>query len=278
MRNSGPIAVPVTGGTLAAWDVGEGEPLMLISGLGGRAAFWANIAPKLAKSYRVITHDHRGTGSSSPDKIDYSISQMADDVIALMDALGVQRTNLVGHSTGGAIAQYLALHHPQRLSSIILSATWAGPSPYFINLFKQRRSILSTLGARAYLADGILRAYPPAYSNANAAKISASEADRLSQFPDQAIELSRIDAVMAHDLRQSLSKIDLPVLIASADDDQIVPRFFADELAERIAGAASHRFKVGGHFFPQMHADEYAAIVTEFLQGVLRGNWNEEGS
>ncbi|MEP4783909.1 MAG: alpha/beta fold hydrolase, partial [Erythrobacter sp.] len=225
------------------------------------------IAPGLASEFRVITHDHRGTGSSSPDAIDYSISQMADDVIQLMDASQIERASLVGHSTGGAIAQHLALHHPGRLNSIVLSATWAGPSQYFLNLFEQRRVILSQLGPQAYLADGILRAHPPSYFNANAAKISANETDRLRQFPDKAIELSRIDAVMAHDLRDRISEIDLPTLIVSADDDQIVPAYYADELADRIPGAVRQRFEQGGHFFPQIHPLKFVRTMVEFLKG-----------
>ncbi|MEP0392986.1 MAG: alpha/beta hydrolase [Erythrobacter sp.] len=267
MHSSSQLIVPVTAGSLAAWDAGEGEPVLLISGLGGRAAFWTDIAPRLANEFRVITHDHRGTGASSPDKIDYSISQMADDVIQLMDASQIERASLVGHSTGGAIAQHLALHHPGRLKSIVLSATWAGPTQYFLNLFEQRRAILSQLGPKAYLADGILRAHPPSYFNSNAAKIYANETDRLRQFPDKAIELSRIDAVMAHDLRERISGIDLPTLIVSADDDQIVPPYYADELAERVPDAAKHRFEQGGHFFPQIHPIEFVRIIANFLKG-----------
>src|SRR5678815_618824 len=86
---------------------GDGPPLMLVSGLNGVASFWAKQVPVLAKSFRVILHDHRGTGQSTHSRMSYSVDQMATDVLALMDALHVESAHLAGHSTGGAIGQTL---------------------------------------------------------------------------------------------------------------------------------------------------------------------------
>ncbi len=86
---------------LATWRDGEGDPVLLISGLGGRAAFWSELVTALAPHFDVISHDHRGTGASTKSKIEYSVSQMAGDVLKLMDALNIPKAALVGHSTGG---------------------------------------------------------------------------------------------------------------------------------------------------------------------------------
>jgi aminoacrylate hydrolase len=106
---------------------GVGFPVMLISGLSGFASFWADLVPSFAKSFDVVTHDHRGIGQSDLTRSGFTVDRMAADVIGLMDALDIERAHIVGHSTGGAIAQTLAIEHPKRIASIVLSASWTKP-------------------------------------------------------------------------------------------------------------------------------------------------------
>src|SRR5262245_33433679 len=96
-------------------DAGQGPPLMLVSGLNGVASFWAPQVKELTRDFRVITHDHRGTGQSTHSRITYSVEQMADDALRLMDKLGVRSAHFAGHSTGGAIGQIIAQDHPERV-------------------------------------------------------------------------------------------------------------------------------------------------------------------
>ena len=250
---------------------GEGHPVLLVSGLGGRAPFWAHQVKPFAQEFKVVTHDHRGTGGSTRSKIAYSVEQMAGDVLRLMDALSIERASMVGHSTGGAITQYLALTHQDRLTSIVLSATWAGPTPYFEALFRLRARTLIDLGVEAYLEDGILRAYPPSVLIENEALLTEKSAERLAMFPGRVIEGARIEAVMAHDLRERLTEIQLPTLVICAADDQITPTKFSHELAELIPGAQKHILDMGGHFVPQVAVNEYNTIVLQFLRAKQRG-------
>lgn len=255
---------------LAVWQTGGGdsgqESVLLVSGLGGRAAFWSELIPALSPQFDVITHDHRGTGASTKSKIDYSVPQMAGDVLSLMDALGISRTALVGHSTGGAIAQYLALNHADRISRIVLSATWAGPSPYFKALFDLRLNVLQTTGPEAYLVDGILRAYPADTLNANPELLYGTTEERLAAFPGVEIEQSRIGAVLGHDLRDRVASIDMSTLVIAAADDQITPVGFSEELADAIPGAQKVILPHGGHFVPRVTTADYNAAVVSFLQ------------
>src|SRR3954468_23272986 len=120
---------------------GTGEPLLLVSGLGGVASYWNPNLPGLSAKYRVIVHDHRGTGQSTHSQIKYSVEQMTDDLVRLMDHLKIARAHLVGHSTGGAIGQTLALRHPQRLNRMVLFATWPKADYFFRKLFAVRREL-----------------------------------------------------------------------------------------------------------------------------------------
>ena len=96
---------------------GKGTPVLLVSGLGGVGNYWAPNIPAFSQKYQVVIHDHRGAGQSSRSLIRYSVDQMASDVLALMDKLGIDKAHLVGHSTGGAIGQTVAATHPERLIS-----------------------------------------------------------------------------------------------------------------------------------------------------------------
>ena len=108
---------------------GAGKPLLLVSGLGGVASFWKPHVAILSEHYRVILHDHRGTGASSKSLIDYSVTQMTDDLLQLMDHLEIARADFVGHSTGGAIGQTMALDFPEHDPGVPAARGDAAPHP-----------------------------------------------------------------------------------------------------------------------------------------------------
>lgn len=104
---------------------GEGEPLVLISGLGGDSTFWSLSLECLASEFRVIVFDTRGIGKTEAPKEPYSMELMADDLAALLDTLQISTTNLLGFSMGGNIALTFALKYPNRVSKLILAASFA---------------------------------------------------------------------------------------------------------------------------------------------------------
>lgn len=130
---------------------GSGEPVLLVPGLGGVGSYWNPNLPAFSAKHRVIVHDHRGTGQSSQSKIEYSVDQMTDDLLRLMDHLKIERAHLVGHSTGGAIGQTMAVKRPERLASLVLYATWTKSDPFFARVFEARRTLLTSAGAAAYV-------------------------------------------------------------------------------------------------------------------------------
>src|SRR5438477_10520380 len=121
---------------------GMGFPILFVSGLGGFASFWQDQIAAFAKRFEVVTFDHRGIGQSDESRIGYTVERMAVDVVRLLDRLEVRRAHVVGHSTGGAIAQILAIEHPNRLASVVLSSTWTKADAYFRRLFTFRKEVL----------------------------------------------------------------------------------------------------------------------------------------
>ncbi len=257
--------IPIRDGALHVEILGAGPPLLLVAGLGGRGAFWRAQASVFAAHFQVVLHDHRGVGASARTGVCSSTAQMADDVIQLMDALQIDRASLVGHSTGGAIGQHLALDHPHRLDRLVLSASWPGPSPLFLATFALRRRILQTLGADAYLMQGTLLGAPAGWLHDRFVDEQAYLAERRAGFPEIAEELARIDAVTGHDLRARLPAITAPTLAICAQDDQLTPVGFTREMAAAIPGAEIEILPTGGHFCPQTVPEAYNRRVLAFL-------------
>jgi aminoacrylate hydrolase len=250
-------------------ESGRGHPLLLVPGLSGQGSFWSPQVADFSRDFRVVIHDHRGAGQSTHSRITYSVEQMADDVLRLMDALRIEAAHFVGHSTGGAIGQVIAVEHPQRLRSLVLSATWAGPDPYFRRVFESRKEVLETLGLEAYLRASALFLMPPAWVSANDRTLTEQHrAARASAAPVE-VMTSRIDAIVRHDRRARLAEIRMPTLVIVAQDDMITPRFYSDELASRVPGAKLVVLDGGGHFAPVVAADSYNRAVGGFLRGLI---------
>jgi len=245
---------------------GSGPDLLLVAGLGGRGAFWAKQVQAFARDFRVITHDHRGCGDSSPGKAIWGAEQMAQDLVALMDAMGISRAHLIGHSTGGAIGQHVALRWPERLERLVLSCSWAGPDAYFEQLFRTRREILINCGPLAYYTIGTYLAHPGGYLQAQMKDARSFMEGRMAAWPGLEVELSRLAAVAAHDLRSHVHKISQKTLCIGAADDQITPSGFTEELARLIPGAQLHLLPHGGHFCPIVETTAYNERVLQFLR------------
>ena len=258
--------VPVQNGELHYEATGDGPPLLLVPGLGGIGTFWLKQVAAFSRDFRVIVHDHRGCGRSSRSRITYSVEQMADDVLHLMDALKLDAAHYVGHSTGGAIGQVIAQDHPKRLRRLVLSATWAGQDPFFRRSFETRKELLRLGGILSYWRASALMLRPPYWISANEAALKAEEAQVAADPPDAGILESRIDAIMAFDRRNRLGSIKAPTLVVVAEDDMVTPLHYSEELAAKIPGAKLAVLPRGGHFVPVVDVEGYNKAVGAFLR------------
>jgi aminoacrylate hydrolase len=239
-----------------------------VSGLSGTAAFWAQHVGAFAARFTLILHDHRGTGRSSHSQIAYSIEQMADDALQLIDHLGLEKVHFAGHSTGGAIGQTLALDHPGRLDRIVLSATWAGKDPYFDLFFSWRRRLLLEVGREDYLRSILFAAKPPAWYRDHPEELAAMTPEFVEErVPDLHCAASRLDAIMAFDRRADAVRITAPCLVICAADDIVTPPYLSQELAGLVPGSELKLLPDGGHFYPQTRPDDFIAAVTGFVLG-----------
>jgi aminoacrylate hydrolase len=244
---------------------GNGPPLFLVPGLGGDGRFWDTNVAGLAKHFTVVVHDHRGTARSTLSEITYSVAQMADDALQLIDALGYDKVHWCGHSTGGAMGQVLAIEHPHRIDRLVLSATWARTDAYFRRLFEVRALMLKKLGPEAYLKSSALALNMPSWVRDHDADLAAAEAKATETIPVPDIVLSRIAAIVAHDRHAELQKVHAPTLAICARDDTVTPLYFTEELVRLIPGARAYVLPDGGHLFPNVHGAEFRRVMTSFL-------------
>lgn len=247
--------------------LGEGPPLLLVPGLAGVSDFFAPHLRAFARRFKVVLHDHRGCGRSSLARIDYSVEQMAGDVVTLMDHLGLERAHLVGHSTGGAIGQVLAIDRPERIDRLVLCATWTAADGWFRTLFQNRREILEGLGPGAYARISALFLNAPFWVRLHPEIAAVSEEEARRRVRDPEILLRRIKAILAFDRRTELGRIRAPTLVMGARDDMVTPAYFSEELGRAIPGAETVILPDGGHFFPVAREASFRRHVLRFLDG-----------
>jgi aminoacrylate hydrolase len=245
---------------------GDGPPLLIITGLGGLAAFWHPHLDALAASFRIILYDHRGCGQSSLKPIAFSVEQMAADALALMHHLDLERVSIAGHSTGGAIGQVLAIEHSARLERLMLCASWPGSDPYFDLLFHVRSNVLKSQGPAEYIRQTVLFGRPPEWLRDHP-EDSALPDDETVCALMQSVEctLGRIAAIRAFDRRADLNLITTPVFVTCANDDMVTPVHLSRELIAAIPGATADFLDWGGHFYPVIRPEEFRRQIFAFM-------------
>lgn len=248
---------------------GQGPDLLLVSGLGGTAAFWDPVVGPLAARFRVIRFDQRGTGASTRGTAPVSIDQLAADSFAVLDHAESRKALLLGHSTGGVILQSMALADESRIAGLVLSGTWLKPNRYMAELFRSRLAILGA-APREYSAMVVFLGYPADWIEANWPKYEAMVAAAPTSEAQQAIVAERIRAILDFDRSREVDRIRVPQLIQGAEDDLIVPAFLQRELARVLTRADTHFFRTGGHFFPVTRAEEFVATLTRWTDSAVR--------
>lgn len=257
------------GALLKASIDGAGDDIVLVSGLGGTAAFWEPINQALRDRFRIVRFDQRGIGASTRGTAPCTIDQLAADTLRILEELDISSTLVVGHSTGGAIVQTLAAKTPERLSGLVLSATWLKPSRYMHELFRLRRMLLEQQPA-AYAAIGLFLGYTPQWIDAHWDVFDLAVAATPVDAASKAVLSERIEALLAFDGSGGMHKIEMPILIVGANDDQVVPSFLQQELAKAFPRANTHTFPSGGHFFPVTEPEAFSRLLAGWADMVAR--------
>jgi 3-oxoadipate enol-lactonase len=246
------------------WDEqGSGAPLVLISGLGTTSRAWYRSRPVFAKSYRTIALDNRGVGLSDVPAGIYSISLMASDVIAVLNAAGVPDAHVFGASMGGMIAQEMSLRYPDRVRSLILGCTAAG-GPHAVQPGPEALQALMRLGMTPEESNA---GFAPFLYDAGTPRerIDEDMAIRLQWYPSALGYVGQLQGISAWEAYSRLSQISAPTLIIHGAADTLIPAANAGIIADRIAGAKLVLIPHAGHVFWTDQPEATHRAVLEFL-------------
>jgi 3-oxoadipate enol-lactonase len=249
----------------------RGSPaVLMIQGLGADKHGWDMQRFSLARQYRVIAFDNRGAGRSDKPFGVYSIEQMADDAIAVLDHAGVAAAHVVGASMGGAISQVMAIRHPARVLSLTLACTACRNQPWRKELLERwmetalerGMGVMTAEAARWVMAPRSFRRLVPAFGWLGPLAMGR---------PAHAFA-AQVRAILAADneLAEELHTIDVPTLVIVGNQDILTPRGDSEEIADRIRGAELVVISGAAHGFMVEHASTFNKILKEFLQRASR--------
>ncbi|MER8830335.1 alpha/beta hydrolase [Mesorhizobium sp. M0938] len=240
-----------------------GPCVVLIPGLGGDGRFWSGVVRLLEVAHRVVVTDHRGAGRSDRPQSPYSIPRIASDIAALL-ARTSGPAHIVGHSTGGAVAQVLALDHVELGLSYTISSSWARADARFRALFTARAELLEAGMAETYQRLGHVLCHEPSYLETHAGQLEAAVADAPRTLAPLTVAAARVRMLLDHDRLADLSDIAVPVHVIAAAGDVLTPPALSQAIATAIPGA-NYAIVPGAHFHPLADPEGFAAIVRQFI-------------
>jgi 3-oxoadipate enol-lactonase len=256
-------------GTRLYWEeAGSGDPVLLIMGLGMNATGWWRTIPLLAGRYRVLAFDNRGVGRSDRPPGPYSVPQLADDAVAILDAADEQRAHIYGISLGGMIAQEVVLRHPERVRGLVLGATTPGgnlgvPAGEDTLAFFRRRG---GMPAEEAVWASVPYNYSPRTRREHGERIAEDIAQRLRYPIEAAPYLAQLEAALGHDAGARLPSIAAPTLVVHGEADVMVPPPNGERLAAAIPGAEHRTWPDTAHLYVT-DEPEVDRFVAEWLSG-----------
>jgi len=229
---------------------GSGEPLVLIPYLAADCACYAFQVADYAKHFTCISVDLRGTGESDKPAGAWSTQVFADDVAALMQAIGVNSAHVSGLSLGAAVGMWLAAKHPSRVKSLSLHSGWHKSDPYLKSVVRGWQVMAKAMNSvPEMIIAGIfpwcftpeLYAQKPEYIQALSDFVRGRPAQPVDAF------IQESDAVIAHDAAAQLVAIRAPTQITFGRHDTATSTRFADPLKNGIRNAELHVFEDCSH-------------------------------
>ncbi|RVW05241.1 bifunctional 3-oxoadipate enol-lactonase/4-carboxymuconolactone decarboxylase PcaDC [Rhodococcus xishaensis] len=233
-------------------------PVLLLGSLGSNLHMWDPQIHALAPHARVIAADLRGHGGSPAPAGPYTMADLSDDVVALLDRLGLHSVHVVGLSLGGAMGQWLAAHHPQRVRTLTLMCTSArfAPAQKWID-----RAAAVRANGIASIAESIVGHWFTPELAQRDPDLFARHIEMVCSTPDEGYAAC-CEALAEWDGRDDLARIVAPTLVIAAEQDTRTPPSVHQVIADGIAGAQFHVLSPGAH----LANVEQAGAVTHLIE------------
>lgn len=247
---------------------GAGQPLLLIEGMAMHHQVWGEpFLDALAADFDVVTYDHRGIAESTDLAGEFSIVDLAEDAVALLESLGWDSAHIMGISMGGMVAQELVLNHPERARSLVLGCTFAGgegstlAAPGPMRMFEAMQTGDADLAVRA----GFEANLSPSYV-ADDAHWQQFHTVALAQHVPVPVVMRQAQAAFGHDTSARLPALSTPTLVLHGTLDQMLSHSNGEHIAGLIGGSTFVSFDEVGHlFWWERHDDTVTAVRTHCL-------------
>jgi 3-oxoadipate enol-lactonase len=238
-----------------------------VMGLGASSRLWYRLLPWIARRYRAIVFDNRGTGDSAPVRSRLTMRELAEDARAVLDDAGIESAHVIGASMGGMIAQHLALGHRERVLSLVLACTTAGgrsgAPPWRLLAMAALRPLVGArltfpLVAPVLYADATVRDSPE--------RVGEDLKRRIADGTSPLTVYAQMGAIAGHDTRARLGELaGVPTLVLHGAEDRLVPPERGRELAGLIPGARLELIPSCGHLLTTDAEQETATAILAHL-------------
>jgi len=217
---------------------GEGPAVTLIHGVASSLESWDKIAERLSDGHRVIRYDLRGHGRTDTPPGPYAISDFADDLLALLDELNVEKTHVVGFSLGGLIVQSFALNHPEQTDKAVIISAVANKSEQALARLKDRADEIDRCGVSSVMDAALERWFTPEFRQAHPELVEQRVKRYLQTDPVGFAAAYR--TFMEGDLGAHLHRIRVPTLVMTGEHDPGSSVAMARFIHEQIRGSELH--------------------------------------
>jgi pimeloyl-ACP methyl ester carboxylesterase len=248
--------------------IGEGPPLLLISGLGQSGQFWQSLAPLWSEQFRLLTIDNRGMGQTESSRLPYTIETLAQDTLGLLDALGLESVNLLGHSFGAAVAFEIARRQPRRVQKLMMASALY-PGPQFVATSPQTVKAMTTgFGKFKHVIEqGVRVATAPTFPTKQSQLFNQMVEARL-QAPSMTGQVARQWAAgMAYLVTDKLKQpFNTPLSLVYGEHDQIALPTNGQNIQTRVPTAKLHIIPEAGHLLPLEQPTVFADLVKDWFK------------
>ncbi len=261
----------INGTRLYYQDHGQGEALVLVPGMGADHISWLRQLPAFRRHYRVIIYDPRGLGRSSRPREPYAFKALADDVIGLMDHLGVEKAHVLGQSLGGVVAQEIAIDYPGRVLKLVLVSTLAGGDDEGLEPGLPETLSLAEAGAQAGVSGAETRKTMNALIDLSFNRWTYRKGLQLMcrLFVKQDMFAGQPDqerALAGHSTIDRLQLIRARTLVITGTSDRIIRPQASERLAAGIPDARLVMVKGGSHGFNMEMTARFNREILDFLR------------
>ncbi len=244
---------------------GQGEPLLLIPGLGNTCRQWDPIAADLAKHFCLISVDNRGVGQSVARRHPTTLRDYTADLVELLDHLQVARTHVMGLSLGGVIAQRFAIDHPDQASRLVLISCANHFGPFLRQVATMVGQSLHRFSPKLFAQSMQVLGGGPLYFDADPQRIERELEKATQTAAPRAAMIRQLRCLAASDPDPDEYHISAPTLVISGEHDSLIPHCYARKMAQAIPGSRYMLVPEAGHNPFNECPDQVLPAIIEFL-------------